>query len=143
MEVVAVVALGVLLLAAVTVAGLYLSRQRTLSRRVGSFACAFRDAPGGEPAGSVTAGIAQYATGRLIWWRTLSLAPRPARSWSRSDLVVLDRDPLAETDELGRPLLRVRCGHRGTTFDLTMSEPAFAGLVSWLEAGPRPVGRVV
>lgn len=139
MEGVAAACAGALLLTAVLVVLLFGSRQRTLSRRVGSFACAFREV---DQAGS-TAGIAQYATGRLVWWRTFSLAPRPSRTWSRTDLMIVERVRLPEADEHGRRLVHVRCAHREEVFELTMCEPAFAGLVSWLEAGPRPVGRVV
>lgn len=135
----ALVVLAALLLAAVCVLVLYLTRQRTLSRRVGSFGCGLRDD------GSVAwvSGTAQYATGRLLWWRSLSLAPRPEHSWSRAELDLLERVLLEETGDDGLPLLLVRCIHRGRPFELTMSVQACAGLVSWLEAGPRAVGRVI
>lgn len=146
MEAIATVVLGVLLLAVVLVVFLYLSRQRTLSRRVGSFSCAMR--PEGDSAADHdgrpwTPGIAQYATGRLLWWRVVSLAPRPACTWSRSELTLVERIPVDAVDEHGQPLLLVRCRHGAEEFQLTMSAPACAGLVSWLEAGPRPVGRVI
>ncbi|MHA3948071.1 DUF2550 family protein [Cellulomonas bogoriensis] len=128
---------AVLLVAVVVLAGLYLSRLRTLSRRVGSFACGVRHED------RWTAGIAQYTHGRIAWWRAVSLAPRPARTWSRGELTLLERTPLGEQDEHGQEMLLVRCLHGGETFDLAMSVPACAGLVSWLESGPRPIGRVI
>lgn len=147
MEAIGALVLGALLLGAVVVAFLYLSRQRTLARRVGSFACAFRaDTGDGSDAGSGrhwAPGIAQYARGRLLWWRSHSLAPRPAHAWSRSELTLVERTQLDTVDEQGRPMLLVRCRHGAEHFQLTMSVPACAGLVSWLEAGPRPVGRVI
>ena len=131
---------GALLLAVVLVVVLFVSRQRTLSLRVGAFTCLVRPDP--APDATWTAGTAQYGVDQLVWWRTLSLSPRPARSWSRSRLILLEREPLDETDDAGRPMLRVHCHHDQEAFQLRMSVPALAGLVSWLEAAPRS-GRVV
>jgi hypothetical protein len=130
----------VLLLVAVGVLGLFLSRQTTLSGRVGSFTCGLRSLDAGA---AWSSGIAQYGTGRLLWWRVLSLAPRPARSWRRTELALLERSDTGERDQRGQRVLRVRCRHAEETFELMMSEAACAGLVSWLESGPRPVGRVI
>lgn len=132
--------IGALLLAVVLVVILFVSRQRTLSLRVGAFTCLVRADP--APDATWTAGTAQYGVDQLVWWRTLSLSPRPARCWSRSRLTLLEREPLDETDHAGRPMLRVHCRHDQEAFQLTISVPAFAGLVSWLEAAPRS-GRVV
>jgi hypothetical protein len=125
--------LGLLLAALVVVAGLFLSRQRTLTHRVGSFGCLLRQT---GPRGW-TPGVAQYGSGRLLWWRSLSLAPRPAHTWPREKLEVLERSPYPGRDELGRPLVAVRCRIDDEEFTLSMSAAAYAGLVSWLEAGPR------
>ena len=114
--------------------GLYLSRQHTLTRRVASFGCLLRDAPSGV---AWRAGVAQYGAGRLMWWTSLSLSPRPARTWSRAHLELLERTQLDQADERGRPLLRLRCRHQGEEFEVIVSAPACAGLVSWLESAPR------
>ena len=140
MELAGLLAGSLLLFASAVVVGLYVSRQRTLSRRVGSFGCLVRPEPGEEP---WTAGTGQYCADRLVWWRTLSLSPRPARSWSREELTLLDREALDEVDHTGRQMLQVHCRHRDDAFQLSLSEAAFAGLVSWLESGPRRVGRRV
>ena len=87
-------------------------------------------------------GVAQYTQGRLLWWRTLSLSPRPAFAWSRAELELVEREPLGQDDEEGRPLLLVHCRHGDDRFQLMVSAPAYAGLVSWLESGPRRVGRL-
>ncbi len=137
----ALLGVGALLLVAVVVVVLYTSRQRTLWGRVGSFGCLLRADPPADAAWS--AGCAQYATGRLVWWRTLSLSPRPARTWQRSELALVERTVLDGVDDAGRPLVLVRCQHGQERFQLTMSSGAYAGLVSWLESGPRPVGRVL
>lgn len=142
MEVVAaLLGLGAVLAVMIGVLVLYLSRQRALTRRVASFSCTLHDAD--TPTNAWQPGIAQYGADRLLWWRTLSLAPRPARSWSRSELTLVERRPTGEADEEGRPLLLVLCRHGSERFELMMSAPACSGLVSWLEAGPRPVGRVI
>ncbi|WP_311836147.1 DUF2550 domain-containing protein [Cellulomonas fimi] len=126
------VAVGALVLAVVVTFGLGASRLRTLSGRVGSFVCAAR--PAQPPGGAWSAGIAQYGAGRLDWWRSWSLSPRPARSWERSELEVLGRDSM---EAAGRPdLYLVRCRHRDAELELTMSPGAYAGLTSWLEAAP-------
>lgn len=137
----ALVVLGALLLVVGAVLAMFWSRQSTLSRRVGSFSCGLRpDRQGEAPWAS---GIAHYTSARLVWWRVLSLSPRPAAAWSREELTLVDRVPLAEVDERGQPLLLVRCRHGEDSFQLLVSAPACAGLVSWLESGPRPVGRVI
>jgi type II secretory pathway component PulM len=133
--------LGAVLCVVGGLVGLYVSRQRTLSRRVASFDCMLN--PGQSTDGLWQPGIAQYAQDQLVWWRTLSLAPRPARVWSRNELDLVTRTALDQTDEQGRPLLVVDCRHRGEKFQVMISGPAYAGLLSWLESGPRRVGRVL
>jgi hypothetical protein len=136
----AVIVGALLLLAAVVPLVMIGSRHTALRRRVGSFDCAVRAS--GRP-DAVSPGVAQYATGRLLWWQLRSLSLRPARVFSRSELVVLDRQVTGRTDATGDVVLRVRCTHRGQPVELQMSRAACSGLVSWLEAAPRSVGRVV
>lgn len=131
-----------LLLLAAVLAAAHVSRQSALSRRAGSFTCLLHGEPGGS-ADAWSSGWAQYCPDRLVWWRSLSFAPRPAQTWSRTDLRIVDRVLLAEHDDAGDQVLVVHCAHRGERFALRMSAPAAAGLVSWLESAPRPVGRVV
>lgn len=136
----ALLVLGALLLLLGGLLALFWSRQSTLSRRVGSFSCGLR--PDGDE-GSWANGIAHYTSSRLVWWRLLSLWPRPAASFSRAELTIVERVVLDEVDDRGQPLLLVRCVHGDDEFQALMSAPACAGLVSWLESGPRPVGRVI
>jgi Protein of unknown function (DUF2550) len=124
--------LGAVLLVFVVTAALGASRLRVLSGRVGSFVCAARPA-----AGSWSAGIAHYGAGRIDWWRSWSLAPRPSRSWFRDELQVVQRASLARSGD--QDLVLVRCRYHGKEFDLTMSADACAGLTAWLEAAP-PTG---
>ena len=132
--------LGAVVLALVVTAAVGASRLRVLSRRIGSFECAARSAD--DPGGAWTAGIAQYGAGRIDWWRSWSLAPRPARTWWRSELAVVGRAPFVGPG--GRDELVVRCRYHDTEFELTMSADAFAGLTAWLEAAPPSgVSRVI
>ena len=143
----AVLGVGALLLVLGVVVGAYVSRQRALCGRVGSFGCRWlADAPSTDAVGDDllgTAGVARYCGDRLLWWRSVSLSPRPAQSWLRAELTVLDRVRLDHDDDTGHPVLLVTCRHQEVEFALVMSAPACAGLVSWIEAGPRPVGRVI
>lgn len=127
--------LGALLLVAALLMVLYRRRIAALGGRVGSFVCALRPEHGhGEP----LAGIAQYGVGRIDWWRTASLSPRPRRTWHRSKLVVINR-----VEDPQRPgKLLVRCQHGSEEFELSLSHAACAGLVSWLEAAPADTNRV-
>jgi len=124
----------------------WLSRTRTLARRVGSFSCWLVEA--GEPSDATSArGVAQYGAVTLYWWRRLSIMPRPARTWSRSSIVVLERTVLPPVP--GRPQAVVaHCrvvrssGGPPREIRLQMSADAYAGFTSWLEATPSRVGRV-
>ncbi len=119
---------GVVLLAALLVT----SRIRTLTGRVGSFDCRLPVAEGTND--RVTAGIAQYGVGRLDWWRFWSLSVRPARSWQRSELVIVGRETITVGGRTG--IYLVRCEYRGASLHLQMSTAAYAGLTSWLESAP-------
>ena len=123
-----VLVLGALVLLGVVALLLY-SRVRALARRVGSFECALRR-PGSA---DWTSGIAGYGVNRVDWHRLVSLAPRPASSWSRNRLHVL-----AHTGREGSTatVVEVRCRYGDEEFELAMVRGAFAGLVSWLEAAP-------
>jgi Protein of unknown function (DUF2550) len=133
----AVLAAVVLTLLVTAVLGV--SRLQVLSGRIGSFECAARAV--GDPAGAWTAGIAHYGAGRIDWWRAWSLAPRPRRTWCRSDLHVMSRSPVVGA---GGDALVVRCRDGDEEFELTMTADAFAGLTAWLEAAPpTDISRVI
>jgi hypothetical protein len=110
---------------------LLISRVRSLGRRLGSFECALRR----SGKSSWASGIASYGVDRLEWYRVLSYAPRPERSWPRSRIEVLDR---ASRLTAGRrtSIIELRCRSVDDEFTLAMSEQAYAGLTSWLEAAP-------
>jgi len=131
------IGLGILSLLVVLLVGLFLSRQRALTQRVGSFACAVRTAQANDP---WVDGIAQYGSAELRWWRALSLVPRPARSWPRDRVEIVERLVLETTDGWGRPMVRARVRVGDTDLEIELSSAAYSGLISWLEAGPRTVG---
>jgi hypothetical protein len=127
---IAIAVLGALAL--VLAAGI--SRLRTLSRRVGSFNCAARAT--GNPEGSWTPGIAQYAVGRIEWWRCWSLSPRPARTWPGAGRGFPRPTPL-DPDERGQgDHYLVQCRYDGLDFELDLAAGDYFGLASWLEAAP-------
>ncbi len=134
-----VVAVVTVVLLALVTAALWLSRRHTLDRRVGSFRCALRHGtrwPGG---------VAQYGAASLYWWRSWSLAPRPARRWERESLAVVAK---RQADVPGAPgdlvvTCRSRSDGRPVEFELLLSADAYAGLTSWIEATPSRVGSVI
>lgn len=128
---VASVALVVVVL---VLAGLWVSRSRTLGHRVGSFRCAV----GRTGSGPWSAGIAQYGAEHLYWWRHLSLAPRPGHRWDRRGLAVLERVDAGE----GNVVVTCRVS-TGDELPLLMSRAAYEGLTSWIEATPSRIDSVI
>lgn len=122
-----------LLVAVLVLAALGFSRLRALSGRPSSFESAVR-AHGVDGPSGWQAGFAVYQVDGLVWWRSWSLRPRPHRRWSRERLAVIGRTEIV--DPHVPDLWLVRCTHDGETFDLTMSDGAYAGLSSWLESAP-------
>lgn len=136
---IALVLLGAVVVALVLL-GLSVSRLGRLTRRVGSFECAFRRSEG--PSASWVTGVGQYGAESLYWWRARSLSVRPSRCWRRSAIVVSERAVIEESPRFGRQVA-VRCTVQGESFDLLMSPEASAGLTSWLEATPPTISRVI
>ncbi|MDM7855771.1 DUF2550 family protein [Cellulomonas alba] len=129
---------GALVLALLAGGGLWLSRTHTLGHRVGSFRCA----SGRTEGGPWYAGVAQYGSERLYWWRRWSLAPRPGHRWDRAGFAIVARE-LHDLQLPGTRVLRVTCEAGGQRIWLLMSPEAYAGLTSWIEATPSRVSRVV
>ena len=132
--------------ALVVVAALWVSRTRTLTRRVGSFPC--QTAP--TEAGPWRAGVAQYGRVRMCWWRRASLVPRAALVWQRQGLLVLDRHALPADRRPGqRPVMvvvhcRVQAQDGPAELWLQMGPGAYAGFAGWIEAAPTSsVGSVI
>jgi len=83
-------------------------------------------------------GVCRYQDSELEWFRLLSLSFRPKHSFRRSSLELLGRRKPTE-EELTRlqpDVVVVELQHEGQSFMLAMRFDAYAGLSSWLEAGP-------
>ena len=128
-----------LVVAALVVLGLGLSRWSSLTRRVGSFRCSLRVGT------RWSRGIAHYGARHLYWWRLRSLAPRPGQVWPRGGMEVLERTAVAPSVAGGPYLVRCRvAGPRGAEeVELLMTPEAYAGLTSWLEAAPPVAHHVI
>ena len=109
-----------------------LARQRFMLRADGALPAAIR-------AGSRWRyGIARFVDAELRWYRTFGIGTRPSQVLSRQDLVIVgSRAPgQAELSALPPHAVIVECRAGDRTTVLALSEDAFTGLVSWLEAAP-------
>jgi hypothetical protein len=129
-----VVALAVLVSA---VLGGVVARRRWLRRGIGTFDCSFRTTLSAHGKGWQL-GVARYEDDRIEWFRVFAFSPRSQATLARSDLMVQDRRyPTGpEVFSVMSGVVIVRC-RRGTGFvELAMSEQAYTGFASWLEAAP-------
>jgi hypothetical protein len=117
----------------ISAALLFTVRRITFSRRTASFDCSLR-----RPDGSWSLGVARYGDDRLDWFRVFSLSWRPRLTWLRDELTVVVRRPTRgpEVTAVLPHAVVVECRYAGTDLDLAMSDDAYTGLASWLEAAP-------
>jgi hypothetical protein len=117
--VLAVVALGV--------------RRYQLRRALGTFDASLSMRPG-----SWTMGVCRYGDNDLVFLRLLSLTPIPRYRFVRSSLQLNGwRQPEeAERGRIAPGAVIVQLGYEGSDFELAMKYDVYAGLSSWLEAGP-------
>ena len=83
-------------------------------------------------------GVCRYQESVLEWVRLLSLSPLPAVTMQRSKIVMVGRRQPSES-ELTRvqpDVVIVVLSYEGQEVLLAMKFGAYAGLSSWLEAGP-------
>lgn len=127
----AVVAGLVLLL--VAAAGLFTARRVAISHRAASFDCSMRC-----PDGRWRLGVARYGDDRISWFPVFSFSLRPLRAWLRDDLSVRGRRPPTgpELTAVLPHAVIVSCRYRGDDLDLAMSDDAYTGFASWIEAAP-------
>jgi hypothetical protein len=139
--------LGLAVAVLVVLAGLWVSRTATLTRRVGSFGCLLAE----RESGPWRAGIAQYGRVRMYWWRRASLLPRAAAVWRRQGIVVVERHTVPAAPAPGQRALAVvvHCrlvgeqdGGRPRELWLKMAPAAYAGFTGWIEATPTAVRAV-
>ena len=123
-----------LAVALVGVAGLFTARRLVLARSRGSFDCSVRQT--GRSGWAI--GVARYGPGRLDWFRIFSLSPRPSQVWDRARMVVLGRRPIVggEVYAVLPGACIVRCRAGDADIELAMSQDAYVGFASWLEAAP-------
>ncbi len=83
-------------------------------------------------------GVCRYQENDLEWFRLLSLSVRPKHKFKRSSLELLGRRKPTEAEAVKvQPdvvIVELRC--EGQDLRLAMKFDAYAGLSSWLEAGP-------
>ena len=83
-------------------------------------------------------GVCRYQESVLEWVRLISLSPLPAVTMQRSKIVMVGRRQPSES-ELTRvqpDVVIVVLSYEGQEVLLAMKFGAYAGLSSWLEAGP-------
>jgi hypothetical protein len=112
-------------------------RRRWLGRGVGTFDCSLRTTLDRMGKGW-TLGVARYEADRIEWFRVFGVVLRPSRVLHRSDLAVQERryPSGAEAFAVMSGSVIVRCAFESTTIELAMSEQAYTGFASWLEAAP-------
>ncbi len=130
------VAVGVAVLVALVV-GVLVARRRFLSRSSGTFECSLRTTTARLGKGWVL-GLARYEADRIEWFRVFDLSPRPRRVMQRSDLHVQERRyPTGpEVYAVMNGSVVVRCSYDRKPLELAMSDQAYTGFASWLEAAP-------
>ena len=113
-------------------------RRRVLSRHGGTFELSHRMRPGDEPGRGWLLGLGRYSGEELEWFRIFTLAPRPKRSWRRSEL---SYDSAREPEGPERTVLYpdhvvVDCRSPRGPVELAMSRESLTGFQAWLEARP-------
>lgn len=83
-------------------------------------------------------GVGRYDGDCLYWYRLLSLTPRPRREVPRGGLTVVGRRKPTGPEALNLMpgAVVVMCEADTGPVELAMSEAAYPGFLSWLEAGP-------
>lgn len=83
-------------------------------------------------------GVCRYTDQHLEWLRLVSLSPRPRHRYLRSSLELRGwRQPdEAEKTQIQPGAVVVTLAYEGKEFHLAMKFDVYAGLSSWLEAGP-------
>lgn len=112
-------------------------RRRVLARHGGTFELSHRVRPSESGRGWMI-GVGRYAGDSLQWFRLFSLAPRPKRTWLRSDLEYAGRRRPGGVEQISlfADHVVVSCATATGEVELAMSELSLVGFQSWLEAMP-------
>ncbi|WP_427018484.1 DUF2550 domain-containing protein [Pseudarthrobacter sp. P1] len=83
-------------------------------------------------------GVCRYQATELEWFSMISLAPRPRYRFRRSSIELLGRrkPTPGEIPKVAPDVVIVSLRHEGQELKMAMKFDAYAGLSSWLEAGP-------
>jgi hypothetical protein len=113
------------------VCALILARQRYMLRASGGIPLAVR-----STGNRWLYGIARYIGGELRWYRSLGLGTHPTRVFQRSELrIVGHRSPEGEEmRSLPANAVIVDCRAGSAEVVIALSEGAFTGFISWIEA---------
>lgn len=108
-------------------------RRFQLRRALGTFDASICLLPG-----SWRMGVCRYEDKHLEWLRMMSLSPRPRYRFLRSSLVLKGWRQPTETEKarIQPGAIVVMLEHEGCELLLAMKFDVYAGLSSWLEAGP-------
>jgi len=112
-------------------------RRRVLQRRYGTVELSLRLKPEARGRGWVL-GIGRFVEDDLQWYRVFSLAPRPRRTFSRRDLVVVGQRPPQgpETYALLQGAVVMECRTPAGPVQMGMDPSTVTGFLAWLEARP-------
>jgi hypothetical protein len=83
-------------------------------------------------------GVCRYRDNELEWFRMLSLSPRPRHRFLRSSMELTGRRQPTEVErsQIQPGAVVVQLRYEGQEWLMAMNFDAYAGLSSWLEAGP-------
>ncbi len=128
---------GLLLLAALALAGLIV-RRRWLTKGEPTFDMSVRTHLPAQDSRGWTLGVARYRGDRLEWFRVFSLSLRAKRVFERGALELLDRREPDSSEAYalfsGHVVVDARSG--GHDVEVALSPQALTGLLAWLEAAP-------
>ncbi|HEY8294026.1 MAG TPA: DUF2550 domain-containing protein [Micrococcaceae bacterium] len=91
-----------------------------------------------SPVGRWQMGVCRYQDAGLEWFRLLSLSPVPVYRFRRHALELVGRRRPTESErtKVQPDVVIVTLRYEGTEVLMAMKFDAYAGLSSWLEAGP-------
>lgn len=136
---------GLLLVLVVLYGVTLVVRRRVISRHGGTFEFSIRVRSSHAGRGWLL-GVGRYTGDALEWFRIFSLAPRPKRTYRRSELSFIGRREAvgAESYSLYSGHIIVTCMTATGPLEVAMSPDSLTGFLSWLEAAPpgqRPPAR--
>jgi hypothetical protein len=117
----------------VLVIAAFLLRRYQLNRALGTFDASIR-----LPDTGWRVGVCRYTDKHLEWLSLLSLSPLPRHRFLRSSLEVEGWRSATESERVRiQPgAIIVQLVYEGQSLDLAMKYDVYAGLSSWIEAGP-------